>query len=100
MSNPVVSAHISVAKVRLDINMNYLYLLSQTKNHGCDTYDSCIVCAESEDLARLINPASRGWSESYMAGWCNTPEQVTVERIGIAKPSLQIGVVLASFNGG
>ena len=78
--------------------MKYLYLLSQSTNRGYDTHDSCIVCAESDEDARLITP-NGDWRDRHST-WCRTPEQVTVERIGVAKPSLEIGIVLASFNAG
>jgi len=81
--------------------MKYLYLLSQSANRGYDTHDSCIVCAESDEEARLITPNFSGWKTRFNCStWCQTPEQVTVEKIGVAKPSLEIGIVLASFNAG
>lgn len=35
-----------------------IYLLSQTENNGYDTYDSCVVIAETEKEAKLIHPAN------------------------------------------
>lgn len=34
-----------------------IYLLSQDRNSWYDTYDSCVVCAESEEEARTIHPS-------------------------------------------
>ena len=79
-----------------------LYLLTQSQENGYDTYDSCVVCAENEDKARLIRP--RGdWGGSYSFSsrcWARTPDNVKVEFIGVASPSVEEGVVLASFNAG
>ena len=33
-----------------------LYLISQNRNNGYDTYDSAVVAAESEEKARMIRP--------------------------------------------
>lgn len=41
-----------------------LYLISQNVNNGYDTYDSAVVCAETEEEARMI-PISI----SYNMGW-------------------------------
>ena len=56
-----------------------LYLLTQDVNMGWDTYDSAIVCAESEEEAVKIHPNGE---------------------IGVADESIEKGVVLASFNAG
>ena len=75
-----------------------LYLLSQTENDGWDTYNSVVVAAESEEIARHINPSSGGWTEH--SGWAKTPDEVAVQLIGTAAPDIGSGVVLASFNAG
>ncbi len=80
-----------------------LYKISQTQNNDYDTYDSAIVCAESADQARLIGPCGQVWTENRKRWdwcWCKHPDQVTVELIGVADPSIAPGVVLASFNAG
>lgn len=81
--------------------MNYLYLLTQETNRGYDTFDSAIVCAASEDEARLINPdGPTEWGQSYST-WADKPEQVTVKLIGVANETCIPGeVILASFNAG
>ena len=80
--------------------MKYLYLISQNSTRGYDTYDSCVVCAESEEAARMINPDGE-WTRTYRrSSWCSTPDQVTVQCLGSAKPSLELGIVLSSFNAG
>lgn len=74
-----------------------LYRISQSQNRGYDTYDSAIVAARSPSAAREINP-EKEWGSSRTS-WCATPEQVTVEYIGIAAGTTS-GVILSSFNAG
>lgn len=79
----------------------FLYLLSQTKNTGYDTYNAVVVAAESEDEARTIHPS--GFQDDWTAiynGWCDDPNQVKVKLIGIASADTKPGIVLASFNAG
>ena len=85
-----------------------IYLISQDKNNGWDTYDSAVVCAENEEKARLTHPSEDSsedceeWDgidgEPY-GSWTNY-ENVKVEYIGEATPSLKKGVICASFNAG
>ena len=77
----------------------YLYLLSQNENNDWDTYDSCIVCAESEDEAKNIKPCSNDWGYRF-SSWCSSPDKVTVELIGVADSKIEKGIVLSSFNAG
>lgn len=80
-----------------------LYLISQTELTGYDTYDSAVVCAESEDQARLFHPSGGGtsldkWNEYRV--WASSPNHVNVEFLGIARAGYKAGVVCASFNAG
>ena len=76
-----------------------LYLIWQETNTGYDTYDSAVVAAESEDKARLINPAGeKDWGYKF-AAWCERPDQVQVSFL-CAGYEGKSGVVLASFNAG
>ena len=79
-----------------------LYLLKQDVNIDWDTYDSVIVCAESEEEAVKIHPNGdffdTGWE--WPEGWVETPSQVRCQKIGVADESVEKGVVLASFNAG
>ena len=75
-----------------------IYLLSQYENRGYDTYDSCVVYAESEDAARLILP-----SEYVRFGggdWASCPEGVEVQYLGATGNVADPGVILTSFNAG
>ena len=77
-----------------------LYLLTQEDNRDWDTYDSVVVCAETEDKARNINPDySEEWGKTF-SSWASAPELVKVKLIGIAIEGLEKGVVLGSFNAG
>lgn len=87
-----------------------LFLLTQSKNNGYDTYDSAVVAAETEDAARLIHPSSRHDTEQkvltrrqFMAlkhyGWAKDPNYVTVREIGTTETETP-GVICASFNAG
>ena len=82
--------------------MKYLYLISQNVNNGLETYDSAVVCAESEEEARLTHPNFRkNWDgrPTSCDTWCNA-QDVKVELVGIANDTAEIGVVCASFNAG
>lgn len=75
-----------------------LYLLSQTENRGYDTFDSCVVCAPNEEQAKTTHPCG-GLDYVAGSGWAS-PENVTAHLIGVADPSVNAGVVIASFNAG
>lgn len=95
----------------------YLYLLSQDENSGYDTYDSCIVCAESEDEAKRIYPdeyciwdeSKNGWiwrnpvdpdARCCVTDWATRIENIHCKLIGTAADGIEKGVVIASFNAG
>lgn len=94
-----------------------LWLITQTRNKGYDTYDSCVVAAASAEEAKKIHPRGDrfwdggGWADkdgnrspSWMAsdgfGWARDAEDVTATLIGIADSTIKRGVVCASFNAG
>ncbi len=91
-----------------------LYLLTQDTVRGYDTYDSCVVCAESEEEAQKIVPCSyyqytdgvlcntiNGRPvDEYSLGWPSHQSEVKVKLIGIAEPSVEKGVVGAYYNAG
>lgn len=78
-----------------------LWLLKQTVNNDYETYDSCIVAAPDADTARMVRPDGCGWHEEHFwTAWMFKPEDITVRLIGTADPSVESGVVLASFNAG
>jgi len=91
--------------------MKKLYLLTQNENNGYDSYDSCIVCAESEEQAKTISPGciddvladcdekSKGCYTNNSSDWATTTRNVTCELIA-NNATCEIGVVLSSFNAG
>ena len=78
-----------------------IYLLSQDDNRGYDTYDSCVVYAESEEAAWLVTPGNFGRST-----WASSPDGVTVKYLGeatyrgVPECGIDSGLILASFNAG
>lgn len=77
-----------------------LYLLTQKVNTGYDTYDSCVVAAESEDDAKTIQPRELEFEpDDSFSDWAS-PEYVFVEYLGVAAESVKRGVICASFNAG
>lgn len=87
-----------------------LYKISQDINNEYDTYDSAIVAAENEDIARMIYPGGRykdsktkiGWHPYAEVEWVKFSEidKIKVEFVGEAKINQKRGVILASFNAG
>ena len=79
----------------------YLYRISQNVCDGYDTFDSAVVCAESEEEAQRTHPSHHvelddSWEDKY--GWASCPADVCVKYIGIAAPHIVKGIVCASFN--
>lgn len=85
-----------------------LYRLSQSKVHGYDTYDSCVVAAKSESAARVIHPSDYiddgdldddCWRRDTDT-WAQRPSDVRVELIGTAIDGTKAGIICSSFNAG
>lgn len=99
--------------------MSKLYLLTQDKNNSYDTYDSAVVCANSEEEAKQVHPSEyysfhdgKLWfqvadgteraedPDCRSGGWAS-PQHVRVTLIGTATDDVEVGkVVCASFNAG
>lgn len=80
-----------------------LYLLSQTENNDYDTFDSCVVCAESEEDAKSIMPnhgKGQPFNSEEYNGWASSIENVRCVEIGTANEDQERGVIVASFNAG
>ena len=81
-----------------------LYLISQEDRFGRYTYNELVVCAATEDEARLIHPAEYSqpdpWSNGGNHTWASSPDKVAVEFIGVAESSIRKGIICASYNGG
>lgn len=78
-----------------------------------ETYDSCVVCTESETKARAIHPdgmsflnqsgtmtSSGSITINSHHGWANPlhPDQLIVIHLGPANSSVPTGVVCSSYN--
>lgn len=76
-----------------------MYKLSQEVNNDHDTYDSCVVVADSEEEALKIHPNYR-WD--IVCAWVTYGSRyIKVEYLGEAREGLEGGtVVCASFNAG
>ena len=77
-----------------------LWLISQDENDGYDTYDSAVVAAETEGLAREIHPGGIEWGKDCGAWWASVPDKVSVRLIGEAVGCTAGEVICASFNAG
>jgi hypothetical protein len=87
-----------------------LYLLTQTANTDYyNAYNSCVVCAESQDDAKKIHPSSdffwnnEKWvcksTPNYNDKSWTKPSNVKVKIIGEASNSMRKGVICASYFG-
>lgn len=77
-----------------------LYLISQSKNLGYDSYDSAVVCAKDEEGARNTLPNEKMDSGDLRYEWVSDLSQVEVKYIGKAGKGIEAGVICASFNAG
>lgn len=86
------------------IDHTFLWLLTQSSNRGYDTYDSCIVAADTAEDAVLIHPSeyvresNKPWGRH--SGWATTPSDVHAEKIGVTKAERRGTMILSSFNAG
>lgn len=81
-----------------------LWKISQRENNNYDTYDSAVVAAESEEIARHTSPRGgrmepKDWHNQFGV-WCSAAKHVSVEYLGEAKEGTEEGVICASFNAG
>lgn len=76
-----------------------LYRISQKRNNDWDTYDSAVVCAESEADARMVHPNGEEWDGAATGDWVAAAD-VTVDFVGIAREGIARSVICASFNAG
>lgn len=88
-----------VHRINVGKQMN-LYLLTGTES-GYNTYDSCVVAAPSEEVARTIHP--NGTNNKYAwttSDWASSHESVTAKLIGTALEGAVQGAICASFHRG
>lgn len=94
-----------------------LYLLTQDETDNYDTYDMCVVAAETEAAAVRIHPHREGITyevdetgrffkemfigvKYYTDEWATNISGVTAKLIGKAVEGTEAGVICASFNQG
>lgn len=80
-----------------------IYVIKQGKVRGYDTYDAAVVIAESKEEARRMHPSGDNdqWrTEIWRRSWVTDPEDVEVERIGVAVIGSRKGVVVSNYKGG
>jgi hypothetical protein len=84
--------------------MNKLYLISQDKVNGYDSYDSAVVCAESPEAAREIHPngySNNDWKTSLHTDvWVTYEDRHIIKVKYLGESNESIGLILASFNAG
>ncbi len=82
-----------------------------SKEQRYDSYDSFVICCESEDIARKTHPECgiyEWWKDGQYPssidwGWVQSSDiydQLEVVCIGIADSKLEKGIVISSFNAG
>lgn len=89
-------------------NILYLYWVGQTQNCRHDTYDSMIICAESEDQARELSFTSISGGISPLISHKNNNDWIQYSKkhliqvfcIGTANKNIKKGAILKSFNAG
>ena len=93
-----------------------LYIISQEVNNDYDTFSSALVCAETEEEAKLYHPDSRckyypehkqHWRNedtkkwvSWNTTWVKDIKDVKVEYLGIADKSVDKGIIISSYHAG
>lgn len=73
-----------------------IFRLSQSRNVGYDTYDSCVVIAPTEERAKEISIDVLAKYDDK--AWTRNPNDIKAELIGGS--SLPEQLVLSSFNAG
>lgn len=76
-----------------------LFLLTQNVNNNYNTYDACVVCAQSKEEAVKIHPDGETLDWDRNGSWA-TKDLVECVEIGIANQAQGKGVILASYNPG
>ena len=97
------------AKVtKMPLNL-YRVKINGTMWLGFDSYDSFVICCETEEIARNTHPGSGlykpepGWeTQGQISSWVK-PDQtkdLDVTFLGVAAPGIERDLVVVSFNAG
>ena len=79
-----------------------IYKVERADDVGYDEYDSFVIIAETESVARYTHPNGRDIEDAswYENSWPVTPEDLIVTLIGRVDGNDTAGVICASFNAG
>jgi hypothetical protein len=84
-----------------------IYKIERTDGASYDEYDSAVVIAPDEEMARRMNPGKpngelmtdEDWRKTFST-WVKSPHLVEVNYLGRADEGLAQSVIVASFNAG
>lgn len=76
-----------------EMEVKNLYLIWQDENEDREVYVTAVVCAKSEDEARLIHPDEPVGDDWLLDNWV-APEFVQVKFIGLAADNIKPGSVI------
>jgi hypothetical protein len=82
-----------------------LYQVTRNDTGGYDSYDSFVLCCDSEEEARDMHPSGcereyARWRRDWVEWEKRTTPTLTVILLGEASEGTEPGVVIASFNAG
>jgi hypothetical protein len=80
-----------------------LYLVSRTDKIFYDEYDAFVVCAADNAEAMMTRPDNKTWEEAKTENypcWVDDPMTLEVRYLGEADDTVELGIVLDSFNAG
>ncbi len=84
--------------------MNLYHVSQDVNDYNYDTYSDMVVCCETEEEARWMNPRTGVWTtledlEYLDMVWAH-PNKLTIKYIGEADSSVEKGIVCSSFHAG
>lgn len=81
-----------------------LYLITRNDDGDYDQYDSAVVAAPNEEVAKsFIEEELEYWTHSYYIDYHIerlAPLDIAIELIGTAVDGIESGIVVASYNAG
>lgn len=79
-----------------------IYKVERTDNVDYDEYDSFVIIAETESVARYTHPNGCDIEDAGLSGnsWPVMPEDLMVTFVGRVDGNTIVGVICASFNAG
>lgn len=78
----------------------FLWLLRQYSNRGLNTFDSCVVAADTIDDAKQITPDGYPFQKRPPSRWAPSTDNVEAEKIGVTKAERRGTIIISSFNAG